>query len=152
MDYEISTSIEIHAPAERVWSILLDFAAYPDWNPFVREICGGAQVGERLRVRLARTPTASVTFHPRVTRLEPLRELSWRGRLGLPRLFDGDHSFTLAPRPDGSVRFTQAERFRGLLVPLVWRRLAPNTRTQFERMNAALGARAEATADRPDRR
>jgi uncharacterized membrane protein len=32
---EIHTEIEINAPAEKVWRVLTDFAAYPEWNPFV---------------------------------------------------------------------------------------------------------------------
>jgi uncharacterized membrane protein len=36
--YRVDTQIEINATAERVWSLLLDFAAYPRWNLFVRSI------------------------------------------------------------------------------------------------------------------
>ncbi|KAA1470125.1 hypothetical protein DENSPDRAFT_835847 [Dentipellis sp. KUC8613] len=32
----ISDSIDIDAPRQRVWEILLDFPAYGEWNPFVR--------------------------------------------------------------------------------------------------------------------
>ena len=37
----------------------------------------------------------------------------------MPRLFDGEHIFTLENLSDNQVRFTQAEIFRGLLVPLL---------------------------------
>jgi uncharacterized protein YndB with AHSA1/START domain len=30
---ELGTEVEIAAPPERIWEILTDFAAYPDWNP-----------------------------------------------------------------------------------------------------------------------
>lgn len=39
---ELNTEIEIRASAERVWNALMDFDAYPKWNPFVREISGRA--------------------------------------------------------------------------------------------------------------
>ena len=50
--HELETTIEIDAPTERVWSLLLDFASYPSWKPFVREISGAPDVGARLVVRL----------------------------------------------------------------------------------------------------
>ncbi len=34
--FTAQSSIMIASPIETVWSILLDFPAYPDWNPFVR--------------------------------------------------------------------------------------------------------------------
>nr|WP_255305408.1 SRPBCC family protein [Acidithiobacillus ferrivorans] len=33
--HQIETNIEITATPERVWSILMDFPAYPQWNPFI---------------------------------------------------------------------------------------------------------------------
>ena len=31
--HQIVTEIDIAASPERVWSILMDFSAYPQWNP-----------------------------------------------------------------------------------------------------------------------
>jgi uncharacterized protein YndB with AHSA1/START domain len=49
---QLHTEIEIDAPAERVWGVLTDFAAYPQWNPFIRTISGKPSTDERLEVRL----------------------------------------------------------------------------------------------------
>ena len=40
---ELRREVEIAAPAERVWSVLVDFDAYPDWNPFIRSIQGACE-------------------------------------------------------------------------------------------------------------
>ena len=40
MDKQLHTSIDIDATPERVWEILTDFAAYPQWNPFMPEVTG----------------------------------------------------------------------------------------------------------------
>jgi len=34
--FSVSSSILIDAPIEKVWSILLDFPSYKEWNPFAR--------------------------------------------------------------------------------------------------------------------
>jgi len=34
----ITVSKEIDAPIERVWSVLMDFPSYVEWNPFIRSI------------------------------------------------------------------------------------------------------------------
>ena len=59
---QIHTEIEISAPAERVWELLTDFAAYPQWNPFIRYISGRPVPGERLEVRLEPPGGRGMTF------------------------------------------------------------------------------------------
>ena len=75
---------------------------------------------------------------------EPDRELRWLGRLFVPGIFDGEHFFELAPLEEGrSTRFTQGERFKGILVPFLRRSLDNGTRKGFEAMNQALKDRVE---------
>jgi len=145
---ELRTEIEIDAPAERVWAVLTDFDRFPDWNPFIRRIHGNAQVGSRLDVFLGASGTRGMQFRPIVTMVVPNRELRWLGRLGLPRLFDGEHIFQIEPLGSTRARFIQRERFRGLLVPLMARSLNRDARRGFEEMNQALRARVNATPDR----
>lgn len=74
---------------------------------------------------------------------EPERELRWLGRVLLPGIFDGEHSFRIEPAGEGRVRFVQAERFSGVLVPLFGKTLE-KTKAGFIAMNEALKERAEA--------
>jgi hypothetical protein len=141
--FELVTHVDILAPADRVWSILTDFAAYPSWNPFIKRIEGPLALGERLEAVLQAGDAKPMTFRPHVVRLEPGRAFAWLGRLGLPWIFDGEHRFELAPTAGGT-RLTHAERFSGLLVPFFRGTLDGKTRAAFEAMNAALKARAEA--------
>jgi uncharacterized protein YndB with AHSA1/START domain len=48
---ELRAAIDIQATPGRVWEILTDFPAYPDWNPFITSICG--RVHPRLDARSA---------------------------------------------------------------------------------------------------
>jgi len=101
--HEIETEIDIAANAEQVWSILTDLAAYPSWNPFIRDITGSIETGQRL----------TVSIHP-------------TGELGA-----------------GRVRFTQGEKFGGVLVGFAKASLDRGTKAGFIAMNAALKKRAE---------
>jgi uncharacterized protein YndB with AHSA1/START domain len=42
---ELASEVEVDAPAERVWHLLTDFAAYPGWNPFIRQASGELRGG-----------------------------------------------------------------------------------------------------------
>src|SRR5215210_600134 len=147
---ELHTEIEIDAPAERVWRLLTDFASYPRWNPFIRTISGRPVPGERLEVRLEPPGGRGMTFKPKVLDAEPKRAFRWLGRLLVPGLFDGEHSFAIEPLEENRVRFVQREEFKGLLVPLFARSLETNTQRGFEEMNHALKGRAEAAPPAQD--
>jgi len=140
---ELRTEIDINAPAERVWRHLTDFAAFPEWNPFIPWIRGELRAGSRLEVLLQASGTKGMTFRPTVRKVEPNRELRWLGHLAIPGLFDGEHIFEITPTGNDRVRFVQREEFHGLLVPLLRRSLDRDTRRGFEEMNRALRARAE---------
>ncbi len=139
---ELRAEIEIGAPAERVWASLTDFASFPEWNPFLRNIRGKLEVGAKLEVVLGASGTRGIMFRPTVKKVVPNRELRWLGRLGICGLFDGEHIFELTTVAPNRVRLVQRELFRGLLVPVLWRSLERDTRRGFEEMNRALRDRA----------
>lgn len=142
---EIHTEIDIAAKPERVWSVLMDFAAHPSWNPFLRSIAGVPQVGQRLVVSIQPQGGRAMTFKPMVMTAEPDREFRWRGRFLMPGIFDGEHFFQLQPLEGGRTRFVHGERFSGVLVPLARSGLQGPTQAGFAAMNQALKVRAEAT-------
>jgi hypothetical protein len=138
----LSTSIDIDAPAAVVYGVLTDFARYPEWNGYTR-IEGEAAEGTRLRVSPGPEAGRAPTFRPRVLVADG-RELRWRGRLYVPGLFDGEHSFLVEDLGAGRSRLTQSEAFSGALVGPVMRRIGADTERNFRAVNRALKARAEA--------
>jgi hypothetical protein len=135
--------VEINAPPARVWSVLMEFAAYGAWNPFIRSIRGEAKVGAKLDVQIHPPKGRPMRFRPVVQRAERDSAFVWKGNLGIPGLFDGEHRFELESIGPGATKFRHGETFSGLLVPLIWGMMAENTRQGFETMNTAIKQRCE---------
>ncbi len=143
---EIRTEIAINASAERVWTVLTDFASFPQWNPFIASAEGELTPGQTLTVRLQTPDGKAMTFKPVVLVAEPNKELRWLGHLGMRGIFDGEHYFIIEGADNGGIRFIQGERFRGLLVPVLGLLGMLNKTLQgFSNLNQALKARAEET-------
>lgn len=140
----ISVTTEINAPAEVVWAQLADTAAFAEWNPFMPRLDGALSEGARLEVRITPPGAKGMTFRPTVTVAEEGRRLEWLGRLLVPGLFDGRHTFTVTPTATGCT-LTQEETFTGVLVPLMGSALV-KTEEGFRQMNEALRTRAERIA------
>jgi hypothetical protein len=141
--HQLETQIEIAAPVERVWSLLIDFPSYPRWNPFIRSIEGTIEVGKPLKVLIQPPGARAMRFRPRVLAVQPNSELRWKGKLLLPGLFDGEHYFKLEAKPGGGLIFHQGETFSGILVPLFRRSLDGATKQGFIAMNQSLKREAE---------
>ncbi|MER7047442.1 SRPBCC domain-containing protein [Streptomyces jumonjinensis] len=139
----ITSTVQIHASPAQVWETLTDFDRFREWNPFLVSAAGRAEPGARLTLRMRLPGSGRETvFTPTVLVSDPGRLLRWRGRLGVPGLFDGVHSFELTPR-DGGTRVLQSERFSGALVPFAGALLTPSERG-FAELTDALRARVEA--------
>ena len=137
----VCTSIQIAAPAETVWRVLTDFAAYGEWNPFILSVKGPLEVGATLSFAVAAPAGQVVEASAQLLTLSE-RELAWGGG-NHPLLFQGRHSFMIEPRGN-HVICSNVERFTGLLVP--WYIKPARLKAQrmaFEQQDLALKSRAE---------
>jgi hypothetical protein len=142
MSKRLSAHVDIQATPERVWEVLTDLAAYPEWNPFIVRAQGVVEPGRRLVLTMQPVGGRGMTLRPRLVTVAVNRELRWRGKLGVPGLMDAEHSFVLQSHAGGT-RLIHQETFRGVLVPLVTASLDRNTLPAFLAMNEALKRRAE---------
>lgn len=140
--HHLETRIHIRATAQQIWTVLMDFERYPQWNPFIRQLQGFAEPGQTLRVEVLPVGGQPMMFKPKVLVVKKAHELRWLGIFLFKRLFDGEHYFRLEPVSDGVI-FIHGENFRGLLVPLFRRMLQRRTLPGFEAMNVALRHRVE---------
>lgn len=138
---EIRATTEVNAPAERVWEVLTDGAAYPQWNPFIKQLDGSIEVGEQLEVTLHPEGGKPTVIKPKVVDVAEGRAFEWLGRVGLPGLLDGWHRFEVVPLDGNRSRLVQSERLAGVLVPGFRSMLTEGAPRSFVAMNDALAAR-----------
>jgi len=97
MDFDIS--VDIDAPPDVVWSVMVDAERWHEWTASVRSIRmldkGAMRIGSRALVRQPRFPPAVW----KVTVLQPGSSFTWK--TGAPGMWvHGRHS--VAPAPGGS--------------------------------------------------
>ncbi len=143
---QLDTSIDINASADRVWEILIDFPAYPLWNPFITSISGEIKAGETVTMHLTLPGKPAMSFKPRIKVVIPPRELRWAGYVLAPGLLDGEHSFEIQGLTANRCLLRHVEVLTGVLAPLFIPTLQDATKNGFVAMNQALKNRAEGTA------
>ena len=160
---------EIDAPPEAVWKVLLEFDAYPEWNPLSGRL-------EELRIEIEprgirlESSRSGPSVETEVLVAQKNRRLAWVVRLPVPFTFDAYHEFRLEPvgserfegarpsledSPDGGERpqsepgaradertqVLQRETFRGVLVPMLLEE--QQVERGLRRMNEAIKYRTE---------
>jgi hypothetical protein len=142
MAQSIRTEIIINASAVKVWEILIDFAAYPVWNPFIIAIEGSRNPGDTLKCTL-KNGSRTFVFRPRLIDYHSEHRFEWLGHLWIKGLFDGRHFFEIETLAPNQVRLSHGEHFSGLLATALLRKMGNDTRNGFIAMNQALKQRAE---------
>lgn len=140
---EITSHIDIAAPAWLVWAILADFRTYGRWNPLIRGVLGRPVTGRRIEIRVRTSSGTDVNARPTISRVQEPREMKWVENWRVPGLFSSERRFRIEALPDGSVRFHHGERVHGLLVTMLGLRRRMRTMPGFNAMNNALKQRAE---------
>jgi hypothetical protein len=140
---EVRSEIEINSYPESVWRILIDFAAYDQWNPFINKIIGPPTEGSKIDIHIETPSGKNRKYSPRVTKVEEGRELRWFGKSSLPGFLNAEHIFTIEELQPERVRFIQRELFDGLLTRVFGKGVDTDIRQGFQDMNDALKKRAE---------
>lgn len=139
----IETEILIDASASKIWSILMDFPQYPNWNSFIRSIQGEAIVAQTLTVQIQQDKNKLMTFRPKIITVVEAEHFSWQGKLLVRGVFDGLHQFELIPINQQRTLLKHNELFTGLIIALLPKSFDQNIKIGFEQMNAELKRVAE---------
>lgn len=130
-------SSRINAPADRVWAVLTDGAAYPTWDSGVTNVEGRIADGERITVHSEVSPGRA--FPVRVA-MQPPTAMTWTGGMPLG-LFTGTRTFRV--EPDGeATRLTMREAYTGPLAGVMFKQI-PDLGPSFERFVNGVKQRAE---------
>jgi uncharacterized protein YndB with AHSA1/START domain len=134
--YEASSLIQ--ATPERVWSVLTDAAAWPNWDSGVTKVDGRVALGEKLTVAVEANPGRS--FPVKVVQLSAPERMVVLG--GMPvKLFTGRRTYSLVPEGNGT-RFTMREEYTGPLTSMMIKSI-PDLGPSFRRFAEGLKQRVE---------
>lgn len=133
---KIATEIALHAPQERIWNILADFAAYPEWNRLMKAVKGQAAADAPLEVDLQYWGKPVRKVAGRITGFMPPKYLSWAYTHPYGAWFlSSEHVLRLKDKEDGRVIFFQEVYHTGLSLRFRRRDVEHYVRLSLDKLN-----------------
>ena len=137
-----AASIEIAAPAEKVWTMLVSTRDWPAFDPFTVRVEGG-KPAEGVRLRHTSTLDPERPFTARVTIFSPPWRMVWTGRRLPFGLLNRTRTFTVEENGRDNCRVELREEFSGPMRRVMARAL-PDMSEAFEGFCRGLKELAEA--------
>lgn len=134
------TEITINAPIDLAWKEFSNFSEYPGWNPFIKKVSGEMKIGGSIDITIQPKGEKPVDFAPTIIKYKEKSILQWEGKLFIPGVFTGRHTFQFISIDKDTTRFIQKEDFNGVLVPFI---NLDSTLNGFKEMNSLLKYRVE---------
>lgn len=114
----ITSTVEISAPREAVWAVLVAVARYPEWNPFTIEVATTFAIGAPVRMRVALLPRLVIRQTEVISSYDEGRSFSWGVTMLGPWFLQADRTQVLEDLPGGRTRYTTTDTFTGRGAPL----------------------------------
>lgn len=140
LDYSIA--LEIAAPPEVVWALLIDAKGFPAWNSTVTKIDGDIKKGSH--IVLAVKSAGDRTFPLTVGEFDAPKLMTWEEP---SKVFGGVRTFTLTKTATGTT-FAMSETLSGRMLPMIEGSL-PDFSPDFNGFAADLKKAAEKAAPAP---
>ena len=137
-----SDTVEIEAPAELVWQVIVDFAQYPAWNEFCPSIDAKLELGSavKMQVDLGDGLQEQVEY---ITCIEEPHRITWsmENRPGDP--VHADRSQLVSPVDEHRCTYLTYDDFSGDFAAAMVEQLGERVRRGFNLCARNLKARAE---------
>jgi hypothetical protein len=140
----LRTEIAIQASPRAIWDILGDIDRYGEWNAVLFDVSGRLAPGEFIDATIRFSNAETHRFRAKVIQVVEERELRWVSEVPGETISRAEHYFVLTPLADGSTHLEHCEAFDGPLADLIWSMMDSVGRRNYQEMNRALKARAEA--------
>jgi hypothetical protein len=133
-------SIEIDAPRETVWQVLVGFAEWPSWNEGVASV---EFAGPLERGALFRWKSGPGTIRSRVEEVDEPAAIAWTGKtVGIK----AKHAWQLEAAGPGRTVVTTQESWNGLVVRFLRHSIRPTLQKSIDDMLEALRRESERLA------
>jgi uncharacterized protein YndB with AHSA1/START domain len=140
----VSVAVEINAPAQFVWDVLVDFKNYNAWNPFNPRVEADLKIGGAITMEVVMAdPNAANTMTEYFSLIAPPRQLSWE----LVTSKDGDkvvHDHYIEVIDAQRCRYHHSDTFFGPTAKGTVAQYGEGIKMAFDSVAQALKVRAEA--------
>ncbi|OUS24637.1 hypothetical protein A9Q99_24015 [Gammaproteobacteria bacterium 45_16_T64] len=138
-----SDIIEINAPKEAVWEILVDIDNYGAWNPFTYKVDGKLQVKQPIDLHVHMKKRGDRVQTETVEIIDAPNTLAWGMTFGLAPIMSALRKQELQSVSANRCTYSTSDAFSGLLSPLVYILFYDDVRDGFNQVALALKRRAE---------
>ncbi len=140
----ITTEIDIAAPPEKVWGILVDVEKWQAWSPVINASSGDAAVGSSVSITMIGKDAGKdgPTYSPEILQLDEPRILHWRAHMLTGFVFTNDKIIELQ-KTDTGTKLIHKETFKGMMAVLMKGQMEKGVSPILNAMNEALKQQAE---------
>ena len=137
-----SDTVEIQAPIERAWDILVDVERYGEWNPFTTRVETDFEIGSPVDLYVTLGPLKLKQLE-RIEAVDRPRLLAWSTKMGGGILLSALREQRLERLDEGRCSYVTTDAFTGILTPLVMLLFGRMVRRGFNSVAWALKRHAE---------